>query len=56
MTVVHNGMHTREQLLQVSIGLGLGLCICLDLAFCVCFFWFSSDYFVLVLFAFLCWG
>jgi len=27
------------------------LCICLGLAFCV-FFWFSSDYFVLVLFVF----
>jgi len=26
-------------------------CICLGLAFCV-FFWFSLDYFVLVLFAF----
>jgi len=27
------------------------LCVCLGLAFCV-FFWFSVDYFVLVLFAF----
>jgi len=40
----------------MSAGLGLGLvfCICLGLAFCV--FWFSLDYFVLVLFAFVVLG
>jgi len=34
------------------LDLGLVLCVCLGLVFCV-FFWFSVDYFVLVLFAFI---
>jgi len=45
-----------EQFLNTSIGLGLGLFLCLfELAF-FCVFWFSLDYFVLALFAFVVLG
>jgi len=38
--------HTREQFLKMIAGLGLEFCV----------FWFSLDYFVLVLFAFVVLG
>jgi len=49
-TVVHNDTHTHtyEHLLKINVGLGL-VFVFVHL-FCV-FFWFSLDYFVLVLFA-----
>jgi len=37
--------------MSAGLVLGLVLCVCLGLAFCV-LFWFSLDYFVLVLFVF----
>jgi len=36
----------------VGLGFGLVLCVYLGLAFCVLFFYFSLDYIVLMLFAF----
>jgi len=50
--------HTYEQFLHVSVGLGLGLVLVYVFRFCILcvFFWFSLDYFVLVLFAFVMLG
>jgi len=54
-TVVHNDMH--EQFLKMSVGLGLGF-VFVHLFRCSIFVfsWFSLDYFVLVLFAFVVLG
>jgi len=57
MTVVRNGTHTHEQFLQVSVGLRSGLVFVHLFRFSVLsVFWFSLDYFVLVLFAFVVLG
>jgi len=49
-TVVHNDTHTR--LSSVGLGLGSGLVFVRLSRFSIlCVFWFSLDYFVLVLFA-----
>jgi len=49
---MHHAYLTPKQKCFVGLGLGLvSIRVRLDLAFCV-FFWFSVDYFVLVLFAF----
>ena len=42
-TVVHNYIHVYKQFFKMNLGLGLAFCV---------YFWFSLDYFVLVLFAF----
>jgi len=52
-TVVHSDTRTYEQFLKMSVGLGLGLVFVSLLTFSIlCVFWFSIDYLVLVLFAF----
>jgi len=57
MTVVHIDMHTYEQFLKLTIGLGFGLVFAHLFRFSIsCLFWFSIDYFVLVLFAFVVLG
>jgi len=56
-TIVHSDMHTHEQFLKMSVGLGLGLVFVRLFTFSIlCFFWFSLDYFVLVLAAFVVLG
>ena len=59
-TLVHNGTHIHtmyEQFLKMSAGLGLGLVFVRLIRFSIlCVFWFSLDYFVLVLFAFVVLG
>jgi len=53
VTVVHNDTHTYEQFLKISVGLGLGFVFVDLFRFRIlCVFCFSSDYFVLALFAF----
>jgi len=51
MAVVLNDRHTHEQFLKISVSFrfGFNFCVCLGLAFCV-FFWFSLDYFLLLLY------
>jgi len=50
--VVHNDMYTYEQFLKMTVGLGLALVFLHLFRFNIVFFWFSLDYFVLVLLTF----
>jgi len=53
MALVHTDMQTHQQFLHLTDGLGLSLIFMHLFRFSIlCVFWFSLDYFVLVLFAF----
>ena len=52
---MHDDTHTYEQFLKPSVGLDLGLVLCILFSI-LCVFWFSLDYFVIVLLAFVVLG